>query len=667
MLPTSVPLFRISAFLVCLLAAGGSRAQQVVQIPDGEMNIRWDDHFDILIDSAGRLDFADIQTSAVQAKFQPNTRKSLAFGYTRHTIWLRAALGAPRGNEGEWLMEIPAPFLEYVDFHQQVGGQWQAIRAGYYRPHASRGIPHTGFAWPLRFDSLGQSTVYIRIAGHSPKTFPVYVVERNTFFYKNRAEDLGYGIFFGVMGVMFFFNLVIGVSLRQRNYLLYVGTIFCSFFIFSTASGYTGKYLWPLVPEMNFFAGRMIMALFVITLALFAVSFLETRKYARWLHYSLLAQIPLALVAAGLVAAGVMPSALNSLMSVTAVTLIAAGVVCRLRGNRVAGYFIGAWTVYLVGGLVLLQRNAGVFEFNFWTTHLPEIGAALETIIIAFALADQYRIMKEEKEQAQQLALRAQQEANEKLEQMVADRTKELSSTVDELNQLLEENVQKTEVIRQKNEELDAFFYGVSHDLKSPIASLQSLTALARLEVTDPAAQDYFGMQEREMNRLGTIVSDLISITRFDHQAVHRDWIDFNKMTDDCLQGLRSLPNYDRVNFIREIAPGIRFQSEWTFVNNILQNLVENAVKYAAPANARVKIRIEPHGTGVLMEVADNGIGIAPEHIKKIFDMFYRATDESTGTGLGLFILKRSVNRLGGTIRVESEPGRGSTFVVQLP
>lgn len=653
----------VIAFVLCSAFA---ESQPLVSLPSGDGRVRLDGQVEVFIDSSNQVTFEQIRTSRFQNKFAVDADSSLVFGYLPYTIWIRASLANdPAGRE--WYLDIPAPFLEYVDFYQSGQQGWKGTFGGYYRPHRDRGVSYTGFALPLEFNPQGTTQVYIRIAGASPKTFPLFAVEKNRFIEDNSLENLGYGVFFGILGVMFFFNLIIGLTLRQVNYLLYVGTIFCSFFVFAGAAGFAPKYLWPDHPFMNLYAGRLILGPFVIFLSLFAIHFLETRKYSKVIHYTLLSLIPLAVLSTILVATGVKSSAGNNLLAVTTLLLIIAGIACRIRGNRVAIYFIAAWTFYLTGGLILLLRNAGVFEFNFWTTHLPEIGAALETIVIAFALGDRYRQFKEENEQAQRLALRVQREANEKLEQTVAERTQQLSETVKELNALLIKNQQQTEIIRQKNSELDAFFYGVSHDLKSPVASLLALVTLARSEVQHPAAEKYFSMQERELNRLNSIIRDLVTITRIDHEFPKKGVIDFGKMVDDCLHSLRGLPNFDKIRFRKEILPGAPFHSERIFVNNILQNLVENAIKYAQDTDPFVRILIQPTEAHVILEVSDNGLGIAPEDQGRVFDMFYRATDLSQGTGLGLFILKRSVNRLGGQVVLISTPGDGSTFRVTLP
>lgn len=655
---------QVLGVLLLVFICTGLKAQEPVLL-ESPHPIKRVDQVAFFVDSTQALTFADISTAEVQAQFQM-TSGNLRFGYSPDAIWLRI-VSSNTIPDRQWYLEIPAPFLEFVDFYQQQTTGWEHSVSGYYRPQSVRKISHTGHVLPLVFNHANISTVYVRIAGSSPKTFPVQVVEKDRFISKSRYEDVGYGLFFGILIVMFFYNLIIFLTLRQGNYLLYICTIVCTFFIFASASGYAGKFLWPENPELNFYFGRMPLGVLTIFLAIFTIRFLEVRTYSRYMYYSLLSLIPLSVIAAVLVATDGLPSAGNNLISISTIVYLTTGIVCRVKGNQNANFFIAAWTVYLVGGLLLTLRNSGVLESNFWTTHFVEIGAALETTLIAFALADQYRKLKQEKEQAQALALRIQQEANELLEQKVIERTEQLSRINEELSTTLETVRQQSRVIENKNAELDGFFYRISHDLKGPISSLQGLYNLARIEVKDESALSYIERKHQQVQRLHTIINGLIHLTKLSDNTLTKERIDFTKMIDECIGSFQGLEGKNKIVFSKEIEANIAFDSEWTLLNAILQNLIENAIKYSRPESPFVRIKVTQDTDGVCIVVHDNGKGIPAEHQSKIFEMFYRATHDAPGTGLGLYILKRSVDRLGGAVTVQSEEGVGSTFIVTLP
>lgn len=641
--------------------AGSNATYSQIQLSDTTKVYRIDQEIDVLIDSTGRLTFEDIGHSTF--------RKSdgfLTFGYLKKPIWLRLKAETLQQSI-RWYLEIPAPFLEYVDFYQKTATGWHHSRSGYYLPQSERILPHTNHVLPLQFDSLNKSEVYVRISGLSPKTFPVYLMNKEVFHNKTRSDDLWYGVFFGILLVMFFFNFFIYLSLRQHNYLLYMGTIVCTFLIFASASGYAGKFLWPENPQVNFYTGRLSLGVLATVLAIFTIRFLEVRKYSRVMYYALISLIPLSVLATLLIVFKELPSAGNNLISLCTIIFITTGIICRYKGNAIATYYIAAWTVYLIGGLLLTLRNSGVFDFNFWTTHFVEIGAAMETSIIAFALGDRYRRYKLEKEEIQLQALKIQQNANEILEKRVRERTEDLIKANTELQANLATISKQSEIIEAKNAELDGFFYRISHDLKGPITSLLGLSHLAKVEINDPKATEYLNRQHEQVDRLNQIIRDLINLTRLNNTSLTRDKIDFVNLVDTCINSLQGLNKFSRIKFIKNIEPDIYYEAEWVMLNAIMQNLIENSIKYSREDNAFVKINIRNLDDQVCIEVEDNGLGIPEEHQAKIFEMFYRATETAPGSGLGLYILKRSVDRLKGKVKIKSTEGEGSTFTILLP
>ncbi len=226
--------------------------------------------------------------------------------------------------------------------------------------------------------------------------------------------------------------------------------------------------------------------------------------------------------------------------------------------------------------------------------------------------------------------------------------------------------IEKNQIIENKNAELDSFFYRVSHDLKGPITSLQGLHNLITLEVKDPASLQYFDMYRSQVNRMYNIVMSLIDLTQMKHIGGGKVKMDFPSLVDECIGSYNYLENFKNIQFIKEIEE-VDFQSEWVIINTILQNLIENAIKYSKPNNPFVKISVHKKNGFVQISVADNGLGIDESHQVKIFDMFYRASERTKGSGLGLYILKRAVERLNGTIELKSKPQEGSTFIVTLP
>jgi signal transduction histidine kinase len=243
----------------------------------------------------------------------------------------------------------------------------------------------------------------------------------------------------------------------------------------------------------------------------------------------------------------------------------------------------------------------------------------------------------------------------------------EAISKIQSLEQEARSEKEKSSIIEEKNKELDSFFYRVSHDLKGPISSLLGLHPLVKVDIHDAHSLNYFTMYHNQILRINDIVMSLIDITRMKHLEVKRVSIDFYQMVDDCISSYSYFENFGKITFIKEIESGISFKSEWAIVNTIVQNLIENAIKYASDTSPFVKISVYVKDSLVYISVEDNGQGIPQEHQSKIFDMFHRANDRVQGSGLGLYILKRAVERLKGSIEVTSALQLGSCFTVKLP
>jgi signal transduction histidine kinase len=242
----------------------------------------------------------------------------------------------------------------------------------------------------------------------------------------------------------------------------------------------------------------------------------------------------------------------------------------------------------------------------------------------------------------------------------------EAVSRIETLERESKIQIEKNQIIENKNAELDSFFYRVSHDLKGPITSLQGLHNLVTMEVKDPTSLQYFGMYRNQVNRMYNIVMSLIDLTQMKHMESVKVKIDFPLLVSECISSYNYLDNFKIIDFVKEIEE-VDFHSEWAIINTILQNLIENAIKYSRPYDPFVKISIHRENNSIQISVEDNGQGIDEIHQAKIFDMFYRASERAKGSGLGLYILKRAVERLNGIIELKSKLHEGSTFIVTLP
>ncbi|MCH8331403.1 MAG: PAS domain S-box protein, partial [Bacteroidetes bacterium] len=255
---------------------------------------------------------------------------------------------------------------------------------------------------------------------------------------------------------------------------------------------------------------------------------------------------------------------------------------------------------------------------------------------------------------------------NGELELRVAKRTKELRHLNTQLKLKIDEHVRSEGQLKEINKELDTFVYKATHDLKGPLASIIGLVGIARN--TKDGRENYLDLIGKSTKRLDNILNNLLEATAIKQGSLEISNIKFQRMVEDVINSLNHGREEFSIDFEIDISPDLEFFSDRNLILSILQNLIGNAMKYAnnMEKHPYIHTMVRPKETGIEIKVSDNGIGIAEDVKDKIFDLFYRGTTLSQGTGLGLYIVKTAVTKLNGSIDVDSEVDKGSTFTVFL-
>ncbi|MDF2453555.1 MAG: response regulator receiver protein, partial [Bacteroidota bacterium] len=236
-------------------------------------------------------------------------------------------------------------------------------------------------------------------------------------------------------------------------------------------------------------------------------------------------------------------------------------------------------------------------------------------------------------------------------------------------NTILEKTVrQRTSELEEANERLETFVYKASHDIKGPLKSIIGLTVVGQKDVQDETAKNYFDHILKSTRKLDNLLMDLLQITKVRKTALQLEKINFNEMVAGVLSSFENFPGYDKMKISIEIKENVPFYSDKKLLNSIIQNLIENPIKYQDAQKAVNTLDIKISVTKKMTELVftDNGVGISKDSQKYIFDMFFKANENANGTGLGLYIVKTTVEKLQGSILLESEPGKGSTFTVRF-
>lgn len=247
-----------------------------------------------------------------------------------------------------------------------------------------------------------------------------------------------------------------------------------------------------------------------------------------------------------------------------------------------------------------------------------------------------------------------------RLNEELLHQNSQLAAQEEELKSTLEE-------LSERNFELDQLMYKTSHDLRSPLSSIMGLVNLARMDRSEENQADYLNKIEDRIKKLDDFIRSMLDYARVNRVEVSYEKIDLKRMIANCIHQLEYLENFTAVTTTVQ-ARDVHITTDPLRINIIFGNIISNAYKYYNPeveSHLKIKIAVKQDHTEVLF--TDNGIGIKPEHLDKIFNMFYRATERSQGSGLGMYIVQQAVEKLRGMITISSEYGKGTKILLRLP
>ena len=231
--------------------------------------------------------------------------------------------------------------------------------------------------------------------------------------------------------------------------------------------------------------------------------------------------------------------------------------------------------------------------------------------------------------------------------------------------------LQNNSELKKTNEELDRFVYHTSHDLRAPLKSMLGLSDL----IIDDLEPDNFELLERmdmmknSVIRLDNFIEDILNYSKNKRMEVAKDEIAFSQIIQEIQANHLFMEGAGNVTLELEINQEYKFISDKRRINVLVSNLISNSIKYRDKEKEQsfVKITFYSDGINNTIEILDNGIGIADKDKEKIFDMFYRATNIASGSGLGLYIVKETIEKLNGSIIMETTLGLGTKFTITIP
>ncbi|MBC7388497.1 MAG: PAS domain S-box protein, partial [Opitutaceae bacterium] len=231
-----------------------------------------------------------------------------------------------------------------------------------------------------------------------------------------------------------------------------------------------------------------------------------------------------------------------------------------------------------------------------------------------------------------------------------------------------EKLIQQNEELRKTNEELDRFVYSASHDLRAPLTSILGLVYLIEVKCLEKDTLQFTGMIKSSIHRLDGFIKNILDYARNNRTELLTEHIPLEENINGIVDSLRNMAAVNGIDFEVSITELVPFYSDQQRVNIVIGNLLSNAIKFQdlSKPHRFIKITGESIKNSLHLRVEDNGIGIPAEFLPRIFDMFFRLSGSEAGSGIGLYIVKEKVEKLKGTIEVESHEGIGTTFILKL-
>lgn len=654
--------------------------------------------------------------------FQTNQIKleqgKLNLDHTDDVIWAFIEL-KNKQLDSNLCIRFDHPLLDSISlFYLDENGSLKEISCNLNDDFRSRVFPSSLIILPFQIQKNGIKKLLIRIRSSEQMIMPVQIDTISNVRAYSSNRDIIYGIFAGIVMVMLFYNLFIYFSTKEKSYLYYVIYIFFIGISQITLSGHTYQFFLGSMGEIYKYTIVFFPALSGVFAILFLRNFMQTKLFAPKQDKVILGVLFGYVVAAisRLLAFYHFSSVMMDLMgAIGGIFVYYTTVVIYKKGERSAGFFMIAWTLFIIGILSFVLRNLNILPFNSYTIFGMPAGAASEIILLSFALADRINTLQKQKrekeEEAYQSALENQRiirEQNIILEKKVKDRTLELTESNLQLNQTLIDlkDAQTQLVDQEKMASLGQLTAGIAHEINNPINFVTSnINPLKRdvkmildlfqeteniikskpefkvylkkiEELKEELDFDYLLVEIQNLlkgiddgaNRTAEIVRGLKIFSRMDEDVMKK--ADITEGIESTLIILNNQLSKIEVNkdfttdSIIDCYPGKLNQVFLNFISNSIYSI---KLKFGSEYGGKINISTKKVSENFYITFEDNGVGIPDEIKDKLFEPFFTTKPVGEGTGLGLSIVYQTIMKHEGKISVSSTLNEGARFEIVLP
>lgn len=396
-------------------------------------------------DPSLNLTIKDIQKIEKAGQFQKNSSTSTALnlGYSHSAYWLRFELTNPSGDSLERILEISYSRIAHIQFHKPLAnGTYDSILTGNAASFFTRPHPNRFFVFPITVPAHSVQAYYLRVESPTDLLIPAKLWESGAYQIHERNDYLIQAWYFGMATAMVLFNLLLFLTLWDLVYLLYISFVTSAAITLATQNGLSKEFLWQnstFWSEIDSMVGYCVS---LLTLLLFMRQMLNTRKIIPKIDVIIKTQIGLLLISPiGLIISfRVFIKPIILVCLITIIMVISTSILCAVKRQRSAYFFVVAFLMLCIGGIMMIMRSFSFIATNVISTNGLQVGSALEMLLLGLALADRFNNIRKEKEKAQKEALDAQNLLLENLksqERLLKERVEERTLALSESNTAL--------------------------------------------------------------------------------------------------------------------------------------------------------------------------------------------------------------------------------------
>ena len=635
-----------------------------------------------LIDETGALDFSQIQ----KASFYPFPKQQLLKAAKHWHIWSQFSLRNEKPQSVEYILQIPK--TGYARAYIQLEDTTYSLQTGSLLPlHQRSLLSHiNGF----RFTLSGNQQAKVWVCMNSvysiylPRSYQHTVITEELYDKQNGQHLLWQGLILGIMLVMVLYNLLIGIAVKDISYLYYVLSILGIGIYFTFFYGLGIEYLWPHYPRWDTFCYLMIVPFSGLMRLLFTRTYLHTPKLLPNTNFIMngLMGLSILLIFSGLVAYLLQIDIIYPLLDIIGVSgtlihslMLIAGIIAYYQEHyRPAKFFIWANIVLVFGAILFIGRELGFLEDNFMTRYLVQIGFLIQVVVFSLGLASRLNEMRsqlalqqleKEKEKKQLI-----EEQKKELQHQVTQQTKDLKEKNIELEQSIALIKESEHKLAQMNEVKNKLFSVISHDLRNPLATMQSFLKLItehHYKLTEEEKQKLFTQAQQSLDNLNILLFNLLQWSRSQMNLLNYkpERIAIRPILENATKVLQLNAHMKGIDVKIEDSKEYYGLADKEMTEFVVRNLLSNAIKFSH-RNNEVHLKAFADNEKIVIEVKDFGIGMNAAKVKKLLELnttnSRKGTEKEKGTGLGLLISKEFIEKNKGRLMINSETGKGSSF-----